>query len=296
MKSLLWTALTFALCTAAQPERTVESLLERKLLEGVRAIEADIEGVLAVAAIDLATGRLVTHQADVVFPQASSIKIPIMMQLFEQVRAGRVRLSDPVTIQPRDAVQGSGHLRLMVRERPVTVSVAELMTAMIETSDNTATNKLIAMLGMDTVNTMLQRFGFRETRLRRVMLDAAAAERNDENVSTPLEMARIAELIYKGKAVSADASRQMIEVMKLVNGDFRKTVPAAVPVASKPGELTGVRCETGIVFVKNRPFVLSVASAFLAENENPVPAVVELFYDHFSRLARSNKYGNGGVR
>ena len=69
-----------------------------------------------------------------------------------------------------------------------------------------------------------------------------------------------------------------------------------VPVASKPGELTGVRCETGFVLLAGRPFALSVASSFLTEPENPVPAVAKLVYEHFARLARSNRYGNGGVR
>lgn len=285
--------LATAACTYAQP---VATLLEAKLLDRVRAIEAGIDGVLGFAAVDLTNGHTFGYRGDVVFPQASSIKIPIMMQVFEQVRAGKIKLNDPLTITPKDAIQGSGHLRMMVRERPVTVSVLETMTAMIETSDNTATNKLIATVGMDRVNAMLDRLGMKETRLRRVMLDAAAAERGDENVSTPVEMVRLAEMIYRGKAVDADASRQMIEIMKLVDADFRAAVPASVAVAAKPGSVTGVHCETGIVFLKNRPFAMSVASTFLSERENPVRAVASLLYGHFEKLGRSNKYGNGGVK
>ena len=296
MNALVCAGLTFALLSTAEPVRTVESLLEAKLLERVRAIEAGIGGVLGVAAIDLTTGGIIAHQADVVFPQASSIKIPIMMQVFEQARTGRITLTDLVTVEPKDMVQGSGHLRLLIRERPLTLPVHDLVTAMIETSDNTAANRLIALVGMEKVNSMLDRLGFRETRLRRIMLDAEAADRNEENVSTPLEMARIAELIYRGKAVDANSSKRMIEIMQLVDADFRKTVPHGVAVASKPGGLTGVRCETGIISTKGRPFVLSVASTFLTGSENPVPAIAKLFYDHFEKLGRSNKYGNGGVR
>jgi beta-lactamase class A len=167
---------------------------------------------------------------------------------------------------------------------------------MISSSDNTATNKLISMVGMQNVNATVERMGFRQTRLQRIMIDAAAAARNDENISTPLEMARIMELIYRGKAVSPAASKQMLEILKLPDADFRKTVPANVVVAAKPGGLTGVHCETGVVFVQGRPFVLSVAGTFLAGDANPVPAVTKLFYDHFATLAKSNKYGNGGVR
>jgi beta-lactamase class A len=88
----------------------------------------------------------------------------------------------------------------------------------------------------------------------------------------------------------------MAEIMKLASGDFRKVIPQAVPVAAQPGEVTGVRCETGIVYLPGRPFVLSVAAGFLDEPENPVRDVARLVYEHFAKLARSNRFGNGGVR
>jgi beta-lactamase class A len=283
------------LCAAANPPSAAE-LLEAKLLDRLRAVAERSSGVVGFAIIDLQSGRTIGHNSDTVFPQASSIKIPIMMQVFEQAREGRLRLSDPVALTSQDAVGGSGHLRLLLRTTPLSFTLENLVTAMIETSDNTATNRLIAVVSMDRVNTMLDRWGFRRTRLRRVMLDSEAAARGDENVSTPNEMARIAELIYQGKAVDAESSRRMAEILKLVSGDFREVIPQSVAVASKPGEVTGVRCETGIVYLPARPFVLSVASAFLDETENPVPRVARLVYEHFAKLARSNRFGNGGVR
>lgn len=128
------------------------------------------------------------------------------------------------------------------------------------------------------------------------MLDTEAAARDEENVSTPSEMARIAELIYQGRAVDREASQRMIEILKLVEADFRKVVPASIAVAAKPGSLTGVRTETGIVYLPGREFILSVNSTFLPGTENPVPAVASAVYDYFAMLARSNRYGNGGVR
>jgi beta-lactamase class A len=293
-----WTAvLCLPMYLAAQGHPpSAEELFGAKLTARLRAVEEQSSGVIGYAIIDLGTGRMLERNGNTVFPQASSIKIPIMIQVFEQAREGRLRLSDTVTLTAKDAVEGSGHLRLLLRTNPLTISVEDLVTAMIQTSDNTATNRLIAMAGMERVNAMLDRLGFRQTRLRRIMLDAEAAARNEENVSTPVEMARIAELLYRGKAVDAPASHRMLEIMKLVSADFRAAVPPGVPVASKPGELTGVRCETGIVYVKGRPFVLSVAASFLREPDNPVPEVARIVYEHFARLARSNKFGNGGVR
>ena len=62
--------------------------------------------------------------------------------------------------------------------------------------------------------------------------------------------------------------------------------------AAKPGELTGVRCETGVVFLPKRPFALSIASTFLDEGRNPVGDVTRILFEHFEKIARSNKYGN----
>ena len=281
-----------AVCAGA----TVEELLEAKLSAKLAEVEERTSGVMGYAIIDLTTGRILSRNGDTAFPQASSIKIPIMMTVFNQAREGRLKLTDRVELTSADSVGGSGHLRLLLRTRPLSVTVEELVTAMIETSDNAATNKLIALIGMDRVNALLDRTGFRQTRLRRIMLDASAAERNDENISTPMEMARIAELIYRGKAVDADASSRMTEILKMVSADFRAAIPGSVAVASKPGELTGVRAETGIVYVSGRPFVLSVCAAFLTEPENPIGRAAKAVYDHFAKLARSNRYGNGGVR
>ena len=281
-----------AVCDAA----TVEELLEARLVAKLAEIEERSSGVMGYAIVDLITGRTISRNADTLFPQASSIKIPIMMTVFAQAREGRLKLSDPSELTSKDIVQGSGHLHLQLRGRPLTLTVEELMTAMIATSDNTATNRLIEMAGMAQVNAMLNRLGFKQTRLRRIMLDSAAAERNDENVSTPMEMARLAELIYRGKAVDEAASKRMIEILKLADGGFRSAIPHTVAVAAKPGELTGVRAETGIVYVGQRPFVLSVCAAFLREPDNPVPAVAREVYEYFAILARSNRYGNAGVR
>jgi beta-lactamase class A len=134
--------------------------------------------------------------------------------------------------------------------------------------------------------------GFLNTRLRRIMMDRPAARRNEENVSTPSEMARLVEVIYRGKAVDANASAQMIDIMKLVKGDFRKAVPATVVTASKTGDLNGVRCETGVILLPGRPFVLSVMSTYLIAENGPIAEVTGMVYRHFEKLAQSNRYGH----
>lgn len=274
----------------AQP--TVTDLLERRTLELLAGAEKSCECVLGVAAVDLETGAIFGLNLDTVFPQASAIKIPIMVEVFRAARAGRLRLEERVRLEPADVVGGSGKLKEELKRGPVERSVRELVELMIRESDNVATNKLITMVGMEEVNRTLDGLGLYRTRLRRRMMDVAAATRDEENVSTPREMARLAEMLYRGQVVDEAACRKMIEILKTVRASMRKAVPPEVAVAAKPGELPGVRTETGIVFLPGRPFVLSVMSAFLPDKTEPVEGVTRIVYEHFQRLARSNRYGH----
>ena len=187
-------------------------------MEELRRFDEGFDGALGVAAIDLTTGRMLALHGDTLFPQASVIKIPILARMFQAARAGTFSLDDRVTIEPRDAVGGSGHLQERLKNGPVTLAWRELITAMIEYSDNTATNKCIQMAGMDGVNRMMDELGLRHTRPRRKMMDSAAVARGDENLSTPEEMARLVEMVYRGKLVDEAASKEILEIMKKVSG------------------------------------------------------------------------------
>ncbi|MCU0245538.1 MAG: class A beta-lactamase-related serine hydrolase [Bryobacter sp.] len=283
--------LAAAALAAAQP--TVEELLERKLLDRIAAFDRSFDGVLGVAALDLTTGRLIQYNCDTVFPQASSIKIPILMEVYAQAATGRLRFTDSLSVTPAMAIGGSGVIQNELKAGLREYTFQRLAEEMIVSSDNTATNLLIAKVGMANVNALLDRLGFPKTRLRRIMLDQAAASRNDENVSTPREMVRLVELLYRDKV---PGSRDMLATMRRVDADLRAALPPNVPVAAKPGELTGVRCETGIVYLPNRPYAVAIMTTAVGNDENHVGAVARLLHNHFGRLAHANAYGNLGVR
>ena len=266
-------------------------LLAGKLTSAIEEIDDGLDGVLGVAVLDLTSGMTIQYNADAIFPQASVIKVPVMLRVFQAAREGHFRLDDKVTISPADAVAG-GELYGPLQRGPLTLSIEELMAAMIRSSDNTAANKLIRMVEMESVTKAVQGLGLRNTKLRRVMLDGGAVRRSEENVSTPMEMARLFQAIFEGKAVDTEASKQMTEILKQVDGDVRKTVPAEIAVAAKDGEYPGTRAETAIVYLPNRPFVLSVSATFLRPGANPVPEVAALVWQYFEKLAASNRYGN----
>ncbi|MGQ9917657.1 MAG: serine hydrolase [Bryobacteraceae bacterium] len=268
------------------------ALLETKLMEKLRQIDQRFDGVMGVAVIDLTSGRTLALNGEVVTAQASLIKVPVLAAAFQKIESGSLALDQKVELTEKDKAGGSGTLDARLGAQPLSLTIEELLTLMIRDSDNTATNKVIALVGMDSVNQLMAQLGLKATRLRRVMMDQEAAKRNEENTSTPLEMARLFEFIHRERLISRNASRKMIEILKLVQADFRAALPRGVTSASKPGGVPGVRTEAGIVYLEGRPYVLSVMCSLTAGNANPIRDVVEAVHSYFVRIAQSNRYGH----
>ena len=275
-------------CSAAD----VTSLLEQKLSARIKAVDDSLDGVLGVATLDVVTGRVFSYNADAVFPTASSIKIPVMIQVFRDERAGKFHFDERVTLQSKDNAGGSsGPLQKALDKGPVTLTVRDLLEDMIQYSDNSATNRLIDLVHMDRVNALISELGMTQTRLRRKMMDIEAAKRGDENVSTPREMVGFVDAIRTHKAGDARSCEEMLGIMKKVDAYMRPAIPGDIEVASKPGDLDGVRTETGLVFLPGRPFIVSVMSTFLDDRVNPVGQVTGIVFDFFKKVAHSNSYG-----
>lgn len=267
-------------------------LLESKLMEKLRQIDQRFDGVMGVAVIDLTSGRTLSLNGDLVTAQASLIKVPVLAAAFQKIESGALSLDQKVELTEKDKAGGSGTLDARLGAQPISLTVEELLTRMIRDSDNTATNKVIGLVGIESVNQLMAQLALKATRLRRVMMDGAAAKRNEENTSTPLEMARLFEFIYRERLISRNASRRMMAILKLVQADFRAALPRGVVSASKPGGVPGVRTEAGIVFLEGRPYILSVMCSLTAGNANPIRDVVEAVHSYFVRIAQSNRYGH----
>src|SRR5207237_4487309 len=162
------------------------------------------EGVMGVAIVDLTDGRTIFKNEDRVFPTASSIKIAILLELYRQEQEarggaqGKAKLDDVYTFDPKDLVEDS---QIMAGLTPgmTRVTNRDLAQFMVAVSDNAAANILIDRVGRENVNAMLRDLGLAKTMLRRKMMDVAAARRGEENISTPQEMVRLLEAIYKEK-------------------------------------------------------------------------------------------------
>jgi Beta-lactamase class A len=128
-----------------------------------------------------------------------------------------------------------------------TLSIHDYAVLMVTLSDNTATNVLIDRLGMSAIAARMQGLGLNGTKLRRHMMDTAAARRGDENISTPDELARLLKTMNDGLPAAIESLKKPKE------NRLRRGLPEGVASADKSGELEGVRVDAGIVFAKNRP-------------------------------------------
>ena len=280
---------------AAQPSpdpRAAE--LRVKLARQLQQIAADFDGAMGIAVKDLTTGETFYANADMVFPQASSIKIPVLIELMRQDQGGMLKLEERVDITKARMAAGSGVLQRF-SDGGSSLSLRDLAVLMIVLSDNSATNILIDRVAMENVNSMLRRAGLTQTKLQRIMLDTEAQRASRENLSTPREMTALLEMLDAGKLLDPKHSQAALEILKYSKDTaLRAGVPSGVPVANKPGGLAGVSCDSGIVYLPNRPYVISVMTTYNRSADaarNSITDISRRVFDYFERLARSNSLG-----
>jgi beta-lactamase class A len=288
-------AVVAACCGFAQggapPQTALARDLKARYEHRLQDIAASVDGVVGYAVLDLTSGERIGHLEHAVFPTASTIKIAIVYELFKQVEEGRVRLDQPITLDRAQAVGGSGVLHELGTP---TMSVSDYATLMVVLSDNTATNVLIDLLGMSRITARMAALGLGETRLRRKMLDLAAARRGDENVSTPDEIVRLLEIVNTPSKAGQNQADMVALLKKAKTSRLRRGLPPGVETADKPGELEGVRVDAGIVFARHRPYILCVMTTYLrseTDGERAIEEISRASYEYFSRLGAGLAYG-----
>jgi beta-lactamase class A len=224
------------------------------------------DGEVGLYLEDVVTGELFTVNQDRVFPSASVIKIPILAALFNLAGQGKVNLAAEITIKPENRVGGCGVLsELNPGLRPTVLDVATLM---IIQSDNAATNELIDLVGMDTVNDFARALGLQHTLLQRKMMDGEAVKEGRDNFTCPRDIGRLLRSLVEGKVVSREASVKMLEIMK--RQQLRNKLPALLPedvtIAHKTGDLDRLEHDVGVFFLPERTYILAMFTNKLSSN------------------------------
>jgi beta-lactamase class A len=279
---------SLATSSAAQDPTNPARVLRAQFDKAIAEIASRVDGVFGVTILDLLTGDQLSVHGTMVFTQASAIKLPILVELMRQVEAGEQRLDDEITLAASDIVPGSGVLQQLTPGK-VKLSLRDVAILMVTVSDNSATNMIIDRVGMANVNSQMLRLGLSSTKLQRKMQDATARKENRENLSTPEEQARLLQLLYKGEILDAKSREEIDRILSIPKpGRIRTLLPAGTKVAHKTGTLSGVTVDVGIVYLPNRPFVVSAMGNLLTDASEADRAISEIAltaYRYFARIA-----------
>lgn len=250
--------------------------------EATAAIEADIQksGADVAVAFQTLDGRSQWfRQPDEPFHAASTMKVAVLIGLYEQVQRGRVKLDDPVEVKNDFTSLADGSPYKLDpnddSERDLYLAVgssrtlAQLSDLMITVSSNLATNLLIEKLGVDNIRASVHALGADGMQVRRGVEDTKAFEQGLNNTTTARGLFQLMEAIAQGRAVDHEASRDMVGILE--RQTFNDAIPAGLPpgtrVAHKTGEITKVQHDAAIVFAP-RPFVLVILTRGLADTKD----------------------------
>ncbi|MDX5422195.1 MAG: class A beta-lactamase-related serine hydrolase [Hymenobacteraceae bacterium] len=269
-------------------------LLRQKTTARLQEVIGESPAVTGLVAVDLTSGDTFALNPDVAFPQASAIKIPILMEVYKQAKAKKFSLTEVRSVDPATIVGGTGIIKDL--QGPVSFSIRNLGIMMIALSDNTATNVLIDLVGMENINASLQGMGLQQTKVQRKMINSAASARGEENLSTPAEAARILQLLYKGEFLDKASSEEIIATLKKTDRETSRLaagVPEEVPLAFKPGTLNGVSTEWAIVLLPERPYAVAMMEAYKekGQEEQVMEEVSRVLYQYFWRVGNATRYG-----
>ena len=230
---------------SATPQTAKHAELREKTRAELEAVAARLNGVMGYVVVDLTSGERFERMADEVFPLASTIKLAILYELFKQADEGRLKLDDVRALERGHVVGGSGILTELTAPA---MPLRDYAILMVVVSDNTATNLLIDVVGMENVTRRMAGLGMKSLQLRRKMIDMAAARRGDENVGSPDDLARLLMAIHRSEGLTKASSEAILAILRKPKPSaLRDGVPGSVPVANKTGTLEGVAADAGIV-------------------------------------------------
>jgi beta-lactamase class A len=248
-----------------------------------RSLARNMPAAIALDVRDLNSGYDAGFNARKSMPAASTIKLPVMVAVFEAFEAGRFDLNHHVTLLSQDKDFGSGDLC----DAPdgTTYPVSELLDKMIDVSDNTATNMLIRLVGRRTINLDMRDLGLATTRLRTDVRTDAWSVRTSLRTS-PADLVLLLSLMAKGELVDRWSSNEMIAILEAdqYNTLLPEPLPSDIPIAHKTGSFFDTLNDAGIVYASNAPYVIVIMTTAL-----PSQDLGREFIHRISRLAYSDE-------
>jgi beta-lactamase class A len=238
------------------------------------------------------------------FHAASTIKVPVLLGVFAAVEAGRFAPHSRIHVRNRFLSVADGEPFRVEPERDAnavvhaalgrTMKVSELAHHMIATSSNLATNLLVDIVGIENIQRTLDDHDLTGIELRRGVEDEAAWRVGINNRITAQGLVAALRLIDEGRAVSPDASREMLDILHAQ--EFRGGIPAGLPdearVANKTGEMSTVAHDAGIVYLPDRePYVLAILTEWSPEGVGRRRAIAGISRAVFEFVTEGDGHG-----
>ncbi len=257
-----------------------------QLQEALRSVGAHAPARLAVEVEDLSTGYTSGYNMNAVMPAASTIKIPIMVEVFRQMEAGKFGFNRRVELLASDRDWGSGD----IAESPVgaTFPVSTLLEQMITVSDNTAANMLIRLVGRRNINATMRDLGLHHTHLADYIRTAEWSVRTALR-TTPSDMVSLLSDMAKNKLIDEWSSKKMISILEgqEINTLLPEPLPD-IPIAHKTGSFDDTLNDVGIVYA-DAPYVIAVMTTDLPSlpiGRNLIRHISKVAYMNLQRYAK----------
>lgn len=247
----------------------------------IRQLEQEHGCTAGCAIADAQSGEMLAdYRTDKVFKSASLIKTPIMLCALEEAQAGRLSLDEKIPVEPRHCV---GDEAPVIQNGP-DVPLSKLLEYMITRSNNTATNVLIDLLGMENVNAFSRRAGLTDTVLRRHMLDYESARQGRENHTSAADMLRLYTLLHRGEVFTPFMCETALPI--LLRQQDKELLMFAEPqkkAAHKTGGLSDIAHDAGILYGENRTLIFAVLAT--APDETQCVSFHQALSPHVMALA-----------
>ena len=225
--------------------------------EKIKNLIGTVEGEVGFLVKNLASGETFAHNETTVFSSASIIKVPILVALLDAADKGQVDLNAISVVSPSDVVGGCGIIQILSEKLPLTL--LDHATLMIDLSDNTATNQIISVVGMDNINAACRELGLNDTVLGRKLMDFEAKKQGKDNFTSCRDMLTLFEKLHNNSEKYALALKLLKQ--QLLNDLLPANTGFKFDFAHKTGELPGVRHDVGIMYLDVPVFV-----AFMTRN------------------------------
>jgi beta-lactamase class A len=252
---------------------------------------------VAVALHDIESGAELQYDADRWFHGASTIKVAILLAVYGEIDRGRLAPQSRLHVRNRflSAYDGSPFRVLADRDADSevhgaigkTMRISELALHMIATSSNLATNLLLDLIGLESVQRTIDRFGLTGLDVRRGVEDEKAYEQGIVNRVTANGLVALLRLIAEERAYSPELSREMLDILH--QQEFRKGIPARLPrevrVAHKTGDISTVAHDAGVVYAPERqPYVVAILTEWAADAGSRSPTIAAISHSVYDAL------------